>query len=67
MGQRDDMLNSDQIQRELTAIETFDILFLETSKRDPDEVVGFLFRQLRKRELLRLESNSAKKLLSSGL
>jgi hypothetical protein len=61
------MLNSDQIQRELTAIEAFDNLFLAASKRYPDEVAGFLFRQLRKQELLRLESNSAKKLLLSGL
>lgn len=50
-----DMLVSDQIQRELAAIEDFDSIFLTSDKRHKDEVIGFLFRQLRKQELLRLE------------
>ena len=51
------MLNLDQIQRELRAIEDFDNVFLAASERRQEEVVGFLFRQLRKQELLRLEES----------
>ena len=48
------MLNLDQIQSELRAIEDFDAVFVAANRRYPEEVVGFAFRQLRKQELVRL-------------
>lgn len=46
------MQGLDEILRELRAIEDFDALFLAQSKHCREEVDGFAFRQLRKKELL---------------
>jgi len=48
------MLSLDQIQRELKAIQDFDILFLTSSEHFPEEVIGFELRKFRKQELIGL-------------
>ena len=49
------MLSLDQIQRELKAIEEFDILFLADAAKGKEETleqaIGFIMRQARKQEL----------------
>jgi hypothetical protein len=46
------MLRLDQIRRELQAILNFDTVFLGEFEHQPEEIIGFTFRQLRKKELL---------------
>ena len=48
------MLSLEQIQRELRAIEQFDILFFAERLKRNDDSVAFVIRQIRKLELLQL-------------
>jgi hypothetical protein len=55
------MLSLDQIQRELKAIQNFDILFSAATEHYSDEEIGFEMRKVRRLELLGLAELLASK------